>query len=168
MITTTGDKILTSPLPEIGGKKGLFTKNWRRNYLHMMRIVQSIRSKTFPSIFHRDLPWAASHAEKTRGDVLVSPRGYTLDTLPEAGVVGTPSPRHAAQLLSRRPDLHITSLRGNIETRCIKPGKVIWTRLFWPAPACCGWDCKAILRNGWIWISCCPPQDRQLLALNAA
>jgi hydroxymethylbilane synthase len=41
----------------------------------------------------------------------------SLDALPEGATVGTASLRRSAQLLAARPDLHITPLRGNIDTR---------------------------------------------------
>ncbi|MCB0256880.1 MAG: hydroxymethylbilane synthase, partial [Anaerolineae bacterium] len=44
----------------------------------------------------------------------------TLDVLPDGGTVGTSSRRRAAQLLARRPDLHIVDLRGNVDTRIRK------------------------------------------------
>jgi hydroxymethylbilane synthase len=40
--------------------------------------------------------------------------------LPESARVGTSSPRRAAQLLARRPDLVIVPFRGNVETRLRK------------------------------------------------
>lgn len=50
-------------------------------------------------------------------DVLV---GSTLDGLPAGGMVGTGSPRRAAQLLELRPDLRTKELRGNVDTRLRK------------------------------------------------
>jgi len=54
------------------------------------------------------------------GDVLVTPDGATLDELPEGAVVGTSSLRRRAQLLAERPDLEVTPLRGNVDTRVEK------------------------------------------------
>jgi hydroxymethylbilane synthase len=46
---------------------------------------------------------------------------YTsLDALPAGSIVGTSSLRRQAQLLSRRPDLEIRFLRGNVNTRLAK------------------------------------------------
>ena len=44
----------------------------------------------------------------------------SLAVLPEGARVGTSSPRRAAQLLARRPDLVIIPFRGNVETRLRK------------------------------------------------
>jgi hydroxymethylbilane synthase len=53
-------------------------------------------------------------------DVLVSPQKYTLATLPKNARVGTSSLRRAAQVLAQRPDVRITPLRGNVNTRIEK------------------------------------------------
>jgi hydroxymethylbilane synthase len=53
-------------------------------------------------------------------DVLVSQYNYTLETLPIGAKVGTSSVRRSAQLLHSRPDLNITDIRGNIDTRVRK------------------------------------------------
>jgi hydroxymethylbilane synthase len=54
------------------------------------------------------------------GDVLVTPGGTDLETLPEGATVGTSSLRRRAQLLAERPDLQIEPLRGNVDTRIAK------------------------------------------------
>lgn len=43
--------------------------------------------------------------------------GATLAELPAGALVGTSSPRRAAQVLALRPDLEITEVRGNVDTR---------------------------------------------------
>jgi len=43
--------------------------------------------------------------------------GAALADLPPGALVGTSSPRRAAQLLALRPDLEVTDTRGNIDTR---------------------------------------------------
>ena len=40
-----------------------------------------------------------------------------FDSLPSGATVGTGSPRRAAQLLARRPDLQVVPIRGNVDTR---------------------------------------------------
>jgi hydroxymethylbilane synthase len=44
----------------------------------------------------------------------------SIAALPPGARVGTSSPRRAAQLLHRRPDLEILSIRGNVQTRLAK------------------------------------------------
>ena len=46
--------------------------------------------------------------------------GSTLGELPTSALVGTGSPRRAAQLLELRPDLQPVELRGNVDTRLSK------------------------------------------------
>ena len=46
--------------------------------------------------------------------------GKSVDELPQGAVVGTSSLRRVVQLLSRRPDLQIEPLRGNLDTRLRK------------------------------------------------
>jgi hydroxymethylbilane synthase len=53
-------------------------------------------------------------------DVLISKAGAKLDDLPKGAVIGTDSLRRAALLLHRRSDLHVESIRGNVETRLHK------------------------------------------------
>lgn len=50
-------------------------------------------------------------------DCLIGATGGGLDAMPLGGRVGTSSPRRAAQLKARRPDLVVVPLRGNVETR---------------------------------------------------
>ena len=116
-ITTTGDQVKDRPLAEIGGK-ALWTKELDRALLagevdfcvHSMKDVESVRPK--------DIHIAAV---RPRGDVRDRIIGAeSIDALKEGAVVGTSSPRRAAQLLRLRPDLKIVSLRGNVETRLRK------------------------------------------------
>ncbi|MNZ78238.1 Porphobilinogen deaminase [compost metagenome] len=53
-------------------------------------------------------------------DAFVSNTFKSLDELPAGSIVGTSSLRRQAQLLSRRPDLEIRFLRGNVNTRLAK------------------------------------------------
>ncbi len=53
-------------------------------------------------------------------DALIAPGLASLVEIPVGAVVGTASLRRAAQLLAVRPDLKVTSLRGNVQTRLRK------------------------------------------------
>jgi hydroxymethylbilane synthase len=116
-VTTTGDKVQDRPLAEIGGK-ALWTKELDRALLdgevdfcvHSMKDVESIR----PSEIH-------IAAVRPRGDVRDRIIGAeSIDKLKQGAVVGTSSPRRAAQLKRLRPDLEIVPIRGNVETRLKK------------------------------------------------
>jgi hydroxymethylbilane synthase len=116
-VTTTGDKVQDRPLAEIGGK-GLWTKELDRALLegevdfcvHSMKDVESVR----PPEIH-------IAAVRPRGDVRDRIIGAeSIDALKQGAVVGTSSPRRAAQLRRLRPDVKIVPIRGNVETRLKK------------------------------------------------
>lgn len=119
IIQTTGDEILDTPLPQIGGK-GVFTAELEAA-LRQKSIDLAVHSlKDLPTEWPRGLAIGAVPQRAAPADVLVSRQGYTLETLPEGAVVGTSSQRRKAQLLYRRPDLRIIDARGNITTRMRK------------------------------------------------
>lgn len=69
---------------------------------------------------HRPHAGAAHRAVLQREDprdALCAADGATLSSLPESALVGTGSPRRAAQVLAARPDLRVCDLRGNVPTR---------------------------------------------------
>jgi hydroxymethylbilane synthase len=116
-IKTTGDKIQDRPLAEIGGKV-LWTKEIDRALLagevdfavHSMKDVEAIRPD-----------WVRCAAVRPRGDARETLIGAdSIDSLKQGAVIGTSSPRRAAQLLSLRPDFRIVPLRGNVDTRLAK------------------------------------------------
>src|SRR6476661_1648450 len=116
-IKTTGDKVQDKPLAEIGCK-ALWTKELDKALIegevdfcvHSMKDVESAR----PGEIH-------IAAVRPRGDVRDRVIGAdSIDALKQGAVVGTSSPRRAAQLLRLRPDLKIVPLRGNVETRLRK------------------------------------------------
>ena len=119
VITTQGDKILDKPLPEIGGK-GLFTQELEMELLSgaVHCAVHSLKDLPVESPAGLTIGCVPARAEVR--DALISKNGYTLASLPQGASVGTSSLRRAAQLLSRRPDLRIESLRGNVDTRLRK------------------------------------------------
>jgi len=119
VITTQGDKILDKPLPEIGGK-GLFTQELESELLSGTVHCAVHSLKDLPVENPAGLTVGCIPARAEVRDALISAKGYTLETLPPASVVGTSSLRRAAQLLSARPDLSIKSLRGNVDTRLRK------------------------------------------------
>lgn len=116
VVVTEGDRDAATPLPEIGGR-GVFTAALERA-LHARDIDVAVHSlKDLPTEQDAGLALAAVGFREDARDVLVAPRPWTLDTLPEGATVGTCSLRRTAQLLARRPDLVIRPLRGNVDTR---------------------------------------------------
>ncbi|MFV1918483.1 hydroxymethylbilane synthase [Sphingomonas sp. MJ1 (PH-R8)] len=116
-IRTTGDRVQDRALAEIGGK-ALWTKELDRALLeeeidaavHSMKDVETIRPTRI-----------AIAAMLPRADVRDRILGVAaLADLPQGAVVGTSSPRRAAQVLRHRPDAKIVLFRGNVETRLAK------------------------------------------------
>ncbi len=119
LFTTSGDRQLERPLPEIGGK-GVFTEELE-NALRAGEIDLAVHSlKDLPIDDAPGLVIGAISAREDARDVLISRDGRTLETLPHGARVGTSSLRRAAQLLAARPDLVLLSLRGNVDTRVRK------------------------------------------------
>jgi len=119
VITTKGDRDLTTALPEIGGK-GLFTYELEQA-LRERRVHAAVHSlKDLPTDEAPGMTIGAIPQRADVRDVLVSPAGLTLEELPNGAVIGTSSIRRQAQILAYRPDLRIQPIRGNIDTRIRK------------------------------------------------
>lgn len=118
-IKTSGDKILDVALDKIGDQ-GLFTKEIEEALLadEVDLAVHSL--KDLPVEITAGLKIAAITQREDLRDILVSPKGYDLKSLPQNSKVGTSSLRRRAQLLHLRPDLKIMDLRGNLDTRIRK------------------------------------------------
>src|SRR5215216_2386776 len=119
VITTQGDKILDKPLPEIGGK-GLFTQELESELLSGAVHCAVHSLKDLPVENPAGLTVGSIPVRAEVRDALISKNNYTVATLPVGASVGTSSLRRAAQILSRRPDARIESLRGNVDTRVRK------------------------------------------------
>jgi hydroxymethylbilane synthase len=116
-VKTSGDRIQDRPLAVVGGK-ALWTKELDVALLagethcsvHSMKDVESERPETL-----------AIAAMLPRADVRDRLIGAgSVSALPSGAVVGSSSPRRAAQLRRLRPDLKIVSIRGNVDTRLAK------------------------------------------------
>jgi hydroxymethylbilane synthase len=118
-VRTTGDRVQDRLLAEIGGK-GLFAKEIEEGLLagHIDLAVHSLKdletwlpdSLVIACVLPRDDP----------RDALVSAKATNLASLSQGARVGTASLRRQAQLLRYRPDLTITPVRGNVNTRLRK------------------------------------------------
>jgi len=119
IVKTKGDKILDVALSKIGDK-GLFTKELE-NELRNHEIDMAVHSmKDLPSFLEDGMMLGAVLKRTNPADVLISPKGLTLDQLPAGAVIGTSSLRRIAQLKAFRQDLQVVDMRGNIETRLRK------------------------------------------------
>ena len=123
-IQTTGDQIQDRHLAELGGK-GLFAKELDSALLDG-RIDLAVHSlKDLETRLPVGVKLAACLEREDPRDTLIGAGLKGLDSLPKGARVGTASLRRQAQVLHRRPDVHITLLRGNIHTRIrkIREGK---------------------------------------------
>ncbi|WP_213878224.1 hydroxymethylbilane synthase [Pseudomonas sp. dw_358] len=118
-MVSRGDKLLDSPLSKIGGK-GLFVKELECALLDGEADIAVHSLKDVPMDFPDGLGLFCICEREDPRDAFVSNTFASLDALPPGSVVGTSSLRRQAQLLSRRPDLQIRFLRGNVNTRLAK------------------------------------------------
>ena len=119
LIETSGDVVRDLPLSQIGGD-GVFTKEIQRALLAGTVDVAVHSLKDLPTTYVEGLTLGAVPPRGPAGDVFVSRRHAGFDALPPGAVVATSSLRRRAQALHRRPDLKLTTIRGNVETRLRK------------------------------------------------
>ena len=114
-ISTEGD-VNQAPLERIGGT-GIFVSAVRDALLagEVDLVVHSM--KDLPTAPAEGITLIAVPPREDPRDVLCAADGLGLAGLPVGARVGTGSARRAAQLLAARPDLEVTGLRGNIDTR---------------------------------------------------
>jgi hydroxymethylbilane synthase len=118
-IRTSGDRLATAHLAEVGGK-GLFVQEID-DALREGRVDLAVHSlKDLPGERPRDLVLAAFPPREDPRDVLVAARPTTIAALPAGARVGTSSLRRSVQLLARRPDVASVPIRGNVDTRLRK------------------------------------------------
>ncbi len=130
VITTTGDQVLDRPLSEIGGK-GLFTKEIQQALIDG-RIDLAVHSmKDVETWLPKETAIAAILEREDPRDAFICDTAESLGALPAGAVIGTSSLRRQAQILHRRPDLRVVTLRGNVQTRLrrLREGKADATLL---------------------------------------
>lgn len=118
-MTTKGDQILDRSLSKVGGK-GLFVKELEVA-LEEGRAHLAVHSlKDVPMELPEGFVLACVMEREDPRDAFVSPRYASLAELPQGANVGTSSLRRQVLLQALRPDLTITPLRGNLDTRLRK------------------------------------------------
>ncbi len=115
-IKTTGDAILDRPLAEVGGK-GLFTKELDVALLDGRVDIAVHSIKDVETFLPDGIELAAFLEREDPRDAFLSLNAPSLAELPAGSVIGSASLRRQAQILNRRPDLKVTLLRGNVQTR---------------------------------------------------
>ena len=109
-IKTAGDRRSAAP-----GDKSRFVKEIEEALLSDDVDVAVHSAKDVPGRLPDGLEIGAVPAAEDPGDALVG--AEALSALPEGARVGTSSLRRRSQLLATRPDLGVTELRGNVDTR---------------------------------------------------
>ncbi|MBA4537216.1 hydroxymethylbilane synthase [Bacillus aquiflavi] len=118
-IVTKGDRILDVTLSKVGGK-GLFVKEIEQAMLNK-EIDMAIHSmKDMPAVLPEGLMIGCIPKREDHRDALISKGNVPFHELKQGAIIGTSSLRRGAQLLAKRPDLHIKWIRGNIDTRLNK------------------------------------------------
>lgn len=113
-VETQGDRDRVRPLVELGGK-AVWTKELDEALLDG-RIDAAVHSlKDVETRLPQGLVLAAVLPRADPRDRLIG--AESLAALPPGARVGTSSPRRAAQLKARRPDVEVVLLRGNVATR---------------------------------------------------
>jgi hydroxymethylbilane synthase len=117
-LTSFGD-VTRANLPDIGGT-GVFVSALREALLggDVDLAVHSL--KDLPTAAMPGITLAAVPARDDPRDALITRDGAKLADLPEGALIGTGSPRRAAQLLLLRPDVRPVPVRGNAGTRLAK------------------------------------------------
>ncbi|HCE41656.1 MAG: hydroxymethylbilane synthase [Alcanivorax sp.] len=115
-IKTQGDKILDTPLAKIGGK-GLFVKELEEAMMDGRADIAVHSMKDVPMELPEGMALPVICEREDPRDAFVSNHHDALMSLPEGARLGTSSLRRQAQVLANRPDLKVSSLRGNVQTR---------------------------------------------------
>ena len=117
-IISEGD-VTNGPLHEIGGK-GLFVSTLE-DALLKNKIDCAVHSlKDMPAKMNKEFALAAVIERESYADILVKKNNILFNEMPKGSIIGTSSPRRAAQILSLNKNIDIQPIRGNIATRLDK------------------------------------------------
>lgn len=115
-IRTTGDRVQDKAFGELSGK-GFFVKELEAALLRGEVDLAVHSLKDVPTELPEGLELSAVLERHEPWDALVTRDGGGLESLPEGATIGTGSFRRRSQLLHARPDLQLTDIRGNVDTR---------------------------------------------------
>jgi len=117
-LTSFGD-VTQVHLPDIGGT-GVFVSALRESLTHGDVDLAVHSLKDLPTAPLPGIILAAVPAREDPRDALMGRDGAKLADLPAGAIIGTGSPRRAAQLRLMRPDIRPVPVRGNAGTRLAK------------------------------------------------
>ncbi len=123
VIRTTGDQTPRADLSKLAASvKGLFVKEIEEALLERQIDLAVHSLKDLPTETPEGLTLAAILPREDPRDALVtaSPETPSFQALPQGARLGTGSLRRRVQLLLLRPDLVISPIRGNVDTRIKK------------------------------------------------
>ncbi|KAF8390920.1 hypothetical protein HHK36_023219 [Tetracentron sinense] len=125
VIKTTGDKILTQPLADIGGK-GMFTKEIDEALLNGEIDIAVHSMKDVPTYLPDGMILPCNLPREDVRDAFISLSAASLAELPAGSVVGSASLRRKSQILYRYPSLNVshTSLTG---VKISKSSLTLWS-----------------------------------------
>ncbi|MYA19816.1 MAG: hydroxymethylbilane synthase [Chloroflexi bacterium] len=115
-VRTEGDIDRSSPLSEVGGR-GVFVRAVEQALLDGRAEIAVHSLKDVPTAALEELTLAAILPRGDARDALVASGGRRLAALPPGARVGTGSQRRALLLRALRPDIEVTPIRGNVDTR---------------------------------------------------
>ena len=122
-VSTTGDRDQTETLRSLGSF-GVFTREVQLAVLDGRADLAVHSLKDLPTDGPPQLTLAATPIRGLTFDALILPatesRRLSLQDLPLNARLGTGSPRRQAQVRFLRPDLQLSEVRGNVETRLRK------------------------------------------------
>lgn len=107
IIKTTGDKILSQPLADIGGK-GLFTKEIDEALINCEIDIAVHSMKDVPTYLPEKTILPCNLQREDVRDAFISMSAASVADLPAGSTVGTASLRRKSQLLHKYPSLNVS------------------------------------------------------------
>jgi len=120
-IVTAGDRT-AAPIDVIGGT-GVFVSALREALLAGDIDLAVHSAKDLPVVSAEGIVIGAVPPREDPRDAVVARDRLTLAELPKGALVGTGSPRRAAQLRALGLDLYVVPVRGNVDTRLAHVGE---------------------------------------------
>lgn len=117
-IRTSGDRNQLEATADLG--VGVFVKELEAALLSGRIDIAVHSAKDLPTAETEGVSIAAVLPRGDARDAIISRAGLGLRELPRGGSIGTDSPRRRAFILAARPDLNVTGIRGNVDTRLRK------------------------------------------------
>ncbi len=115
-IKTSGDRIMTPSLAEVGGK-GLFIKELEQALADRRADIAVHSMKDLPAVLSPAYRIAAVPEREDPSDVLITREGIGLGDLRQGARLGTSSPRRRFLAARINPGIEVLPLRGNVDTR---------------------------------------------------